>query len=298
MTVVCCMTSQHTQTQVSHPLHLPVGLCKSKVTKREKGVFDDSHISKFSSKSRIQCLFLFITCFFFFANIFFLLKLKGTCAGHRGLCPPGQLPLHFSSGFKCKKRESVIEREKGDEGERHIWKWSEEEWASERKNLGKQRTAIYEKTKGPRPGSLKQELAVKGVCLCKQQKGGPWYVGIGEELSSWAIGGRLGPKLRYFGILLFPSLFVCLLQPTHTHNTAPNERKCPSKGFFCLFVCTESQNLAYNIEYYLIFYTVYTFFTFYSHGAIFHFILHCALSSNSKKHSTLLEWVDFERCIG
>lgn len=47
-----------------------------------------------------------------------------------------------------------------------------------------QKAAIYEKTKGPRPGSLKQKLADKGVCLCKQQQKGPWYVGIGEELSS------------------------------------------------------------------------------------------------------------------
>lgn len=175
--------------------------------------------------------------FFFFLQIFFFFWSWRELALVTEACVP-RVSFRFTSALvlNAQKRESVIEREKGDEGERHIWKWSEEEWASERKNLGKQRTAIYEKTKGPRPGSLKQELAVKGVCLCKQQKRGPWYVGIGEELSSWAIGGRLGPKLRYFGILLFPSLFVCLLQPTHTHNTAPNERKCPSKGFF-LFVC-------------------------------------------------------------
>ena len=55
----------------------------------------------------------------------------------------------------------------------------------EKKKLWReQKAAIYEKTKGPRPGSLKQKLADKGVCLCKQQQKGPWYVGIGEELSS------------------------------------------------------------------------------------------------------------------
>lgn len=53
-----------------------------------------------------------------------------------------------------------------------------------KKKLGEQRAAIYEKTKGPRPGSLKQKLADKGVCLCEQQQKGPWYVGMGEELSS------------------------------------------------------------------------------------------------------------------
>lgn len=53
-----------------------------------------------------------------------------------------------------------------------------------RKNLGEQRAAIYEKTKGARPGSVKQKLADKGVCLCKQQQKGPWYVGIREEPSS------------------------------------------------------------------------------------------------------------------
>lgn len=56
--------------------------------------------------------------------------------------------------------------------------------AENKKNFGEQRAAIYEKTKGPRAGSLKQKLADKGVCLCKQQKEGAWYVGMGEELSS------------------------------------------------------------------------------------------------------------------
>lgn len=66
-----------------------------------------------------------------FFNLFFHVELKGSCGGHRGLCPPGQLLLRFSSGFKCKKkkreRESEVERGKGEEGERHIWKKSEEE---------------------------------------------------------------------------------------------------------------------------------------------------------------------------
>lgn len=38
------------------------------------------------------------------------------------------------------------------------------------KKLGEQRAAIYEKTKGPRRGSLKQKLVDKGVCLCEQQQ--------------------------------------------------------------------------------------------------------------------------------
>lgn len=71
------------------------------------------------------------------------------------------------------------ERERGELGKR-----VRKSGVSERKNLGEQRAAIYEKTKGPRPGSLKQKVADKGVCLWRQQQKRGWYVGIGEE-HSW-----------------------------------------------------------------------------------------------------------------
>lgn len=66
-----------------------------------------------------------------------------------------------------------------------------------------------------------------------------------------AIGGRLGPQLRYYGILLFPSLFVCLLQPTHTHLhthiTARNKGvrlSWPLRWFAVSKHCVKSRTLA------------------------------------------------------
>ncbi len=80
-------------------------------------------------------------------------------------------------------REKKGKRERGRLG-KGVRKSERARERERERNLGEQRAAIYEKTKGPRPGSLKQKLADKGVCLCEQQQKGPWYVGIGEELSS------------------------------------------------------------------------------------------------------------------
>lgn len=63
------------------------------------------------------------------------------------------------------------------------------------------------------------------------------------------IGGRLGPKLRYYGILLFPSLFVCLLQPTHTHLHTHTSLH-GTKGYDCLGLLggLQSPNIAQKVE--------------------------------------------------
>lgn len=62
-----------------------------------------------------------------------------------------------------------------------------------KKNWREQRAAIYEKTKGPRPGSLKQKLADKGVCLCKQQKKGTLVCGNGRGARFMSHWREIGP---------------------------------------------------------------------------------------------------------
>lgn len=200
----------HTETNTSFPsLASPSWLvCMQNDRQGERGLLMIHTSSKYSCKSnKVFSIWCYLLNVFY---SFFHVELRGTYGGHWGLCPPSQIPLHFSSCFKCKK-EWDRQRERG-RGRETDW---EREWGRvserERKSLREQRAAIYEKTKGPRPGSLKQKLADKGVCLCEQKQKGPWYVGIGEELSSWAVGGRLGPELRYFGVLLFPFLSICLL---------------------------------------------------------------------------------------
>lgn len=95
------------------------------------------HTSPINQAFSICCYLFYV--FLMFCVVFFLNsygELKENCGGggggRRGLCPPpplphpsGQLPLHFSSGFKMqqkKERENEIERERRRGREAHLEK--------------------------------------------------------------------------------------------------------------------------------------------------------------------------------
>lgn len=107
---------------------------------------------KYSSKSRVQHLLLFILCCCFLTYFFMwswreVAVVTEACVPRVSFCFASALALNAK---KKRERESEVERGKGEEGERHIWKKSEEEWARERKKENKEQQSM-KKQKGPGP---------------------------------------------------------------------------------------------------------------------------------------------------